>query len=271
MSITIAADPVLAHLGPFAIRWYSLAIMLGIAVALYVSAREARRRGLDPDIILSLAWWAIPGGIIGARLLHVVDRFDAYRRDPLQILLIQRGGLAVFGAVLGGALAAWLFTRRRRLPFAALADTVAPGLVLAQAIGRIGCVFNGDAWGAPTTVPWAFVYTNPAAYIPRDLLGVPTHPYPLYDMALNLAIFAVLWRLRGRAWPAGAYFLTYLALYAASRFALTFVRQERVWFWGLQEAQVIALLTLAGALLLLLRLGWRRRATPRVLGGAGVA
>ncbi len=271
MTITIAADPALLHLGSFAIRRYSLAILFGIAVAIYVSTREARRRGLDPEVILSLAGWAVPGSLVGARLFHVVDRFDAYRRDPLQILMIQRGGLAVFGAVLGGALATWLFARRRGLAFAALADTIAPGLVLAQAIGRIGCVFNGDAWGGPTTVPWAFVYTNPNAYIPRDLLGVPTHPYPLYDMALNLAIFAVLWHLRVRAWPAGTLALTYLALYAASRFALTFVRQEHVWFWGLQQAQLIALLTLVGAALPLSRLVWRRQGTRRTLGDAGVA
>jgi len=269
--ITIAADPVLLHLGPLAIRWYSLAILTGIAVAIALSSREARRKGLDPDLILSLSGWAVVGGILRARLFHVVDRFDAYRRDPAAILAIGRGGLVIYGAVLGGALATWLFARRRGVPFAALADTIAPGLVLAQGLGRIGCVFNGDAWGAPTTVPWAFVYTNPHAFIPPELLGVPTQPYPLYDLALNLAIFALLWRLRARPWPAGTLFLIYLTLYAASRFALTFVRQERIWFWGLQEAQIIALLTLAGTLLVLIRRTWQRRSAARMFGDAGVA
>lgn len=260
--ITISADPVLAHLGPLALRWYSLAILAGIAVAIAVATREVRRKGLAPDLIFSLAGWAVVGGIVGARLFHVVDRFDDYRRHPANILAIQQGGLAIFGAVLGGALATWLFARRHGVSFAVLADSIAPGLVLGQAIGRIGCVFNGDAWGAPADVPWAFVYTNPHAFIPRDLLGVPTHPYPLYDIVLNLAIFALLWRLRARPWPAGTLFLTYLAVYAVGRFALTFVRQERVWFWGLQEAQVIALLTLAAVTLLLTWLARRQPSAP---------
>lgn len=251
--ITIALDPVLVQLGPFPLRWYSLMIALGIATAIGVSLREARRKGLHPDIISALTGWAVIGGIVGARALHVLDRFDDYRRNPAAAFNIAQGGLAIFGAVLGGAVATWLFARRHSLSFAVLADTLAPGLVLAQAIGRLGCVVNGDAWGVPTNLPWAFVYTNPNAFIPASLLGVPTHPYPLYDMALNLALFGLLWWLRTRLRPAGALFLIYLALYAVGRFGLTFIRQERVWFWGLQEAQVLALLALSGAALLLIQ------------------
>lgn len=258
--ITIALDPVLVQLGPFPLRWYSLLIGVAIAVGLALSAREARRKGLAPDLIPALAFWAIGGGIAGARALHVVDRFDDYRRNPAAILNIAQGGLAIFGAVLGGALATWLFARRRGVSFAVLADTVAPGLVLAQALGRLGCVVNGDAWGAPTGVPWAIVYTNPRAFIPTDLLGVPTHPYPLYDLALNVGIFALLWRARARVRPDGALFLIYLALYALGRFGLTAVRQERVWFWGLQEAQVLAVGAFVAALALLARLALRQRA-----------
>jgi phosphatidylglycerol---prolipoprotein diacylglyceryl transferase len=263
--ITIALDPVLVQLGPFPLRWYSLMIGVAIAAALALTSREARRKGLAPEIIPALAAWAIGGGIAGARLLHVADRFEDYRRDPAAILNVAQGGLAIFGAVLGGALATWLFARRYGLSFATLADTIAPGLVLAQGIGRLGCVVNGDAWGAPTGVPWAFVYTNPRAFIPAELLGVPTHPYPLYDLALNVGIFALLWRLRARLRADGALFLIYLALYALGRFGLTVVRQERVWFWGLQEAQVLALVAFVAAAAALARLALRRR------GAAGVA
>lgn len=262
--ITIALDPVLLRVGPFPLRWYSLMIALGVLVATALATREAARKGLDPETIPALAGWALVGGIAGARALHVIDRFDEYRDRPLAILNVMQGGLAIFGAVFGGALATWLFARRRGLSFAVLADTIAPGLVLAQAIGRLGCVVNGDAWGGPTNLPWAFVYTNPRAFIPTDLLGVPTHPYPLYDLALNLALFALLWRLRTRPLPVGALFLIYLALYAVGRFALTFVRQERIWFLGLQEAQVIALLAFAGAAILLGRLLLRSGRSPAV-------
>lgn len=259
--ITIALDPVLVQLGPFPVRWYSLMIAVAIAVALTLASREARRKGLHPDIIPSLAIWAIGGGIVGARAFHVIDRFDEYRRNPAAILAIAQGGLAIFGAVFGGAVATWLFARRQGVSFAVLADTIAPGLVLGQAIGRLGCVVNGDAWGAPTGLPWGFVYTNPRAFIPTELLGVPTHPYPLYDLLLNLGIFAILWRYRTRLRQDGALFLIYLALYAIGRFGLTVVRQERIWFWGLQEAQVLALGALAVALALLARLALRQRAS----------
>lgn len=257
--ITIALDPVLARLGPFPIRWYSLFIMAGIAAGVWLSTREARRRGLPPDAIPALAGWAVLGGIVGARALHVIDRFDEYRRDPAMVLHLGQGGLAIYGAVLGGALATWLFARREGLSFAVLADAIAPGLAVALAVGRLGCLVNGDAWGAPTNLPWAVVYTNPRAFIPADLLGVPTHPYPVYDMALNLAVVALLWRLRRRVLPSGTLFLIFLALYSLGRFALTFVRQERVWFWGLQEAQLLALLGLAGATVLLFRRALRQR------------
>lgn len=262
--ITIALDPVLFRIGPFPVRWYSLMIALAIAAAVALAAREAQRRGLDPETIPALAWWAIGGGIVGARLLHVIDRFDDYRRDPAAILNVAQGGLAIYGAVLGGALATWVFARRRGVSFATLADTIVPGLALAQAIGRLGCVINGDAWGAPTGAPWAFVYTNPHAFIPASLLGVPTHPYPLYDLALNLAIFATLWTLRARLHRPGALFLVFLVLYAPGRFALTFFRQERVWFWGLQEAQVLALAAFAIGVIALARLALRDRATRSV-------
>ena len=265
--ITIALDPVLFRLGPFPVRWYGLLIGLGIAAAIALALREARRKGLDAETIPALTLWALGGGLVGARALHVLDRFDDYRRDPLAILNVAQGGLAIYGAVLGGALGTWLFARRHELSFAVLADTVVPGLALAQAIGRLGCVVNGDAWGAPTGVAWAFVYINPHAFIPASLLGVPTHPYPLYDLALNLGIFAALWSLRTRLRQPGALFLVFLLLYAPGRFALTYVRQERVWFWGLQEAQVLALVAFAIGLGALARLALRRREWLR-LGGA---
>lgn len=100
--ITIALDPVLFRLGPFPVRWYGLLIGLGIATAIALGLREARRKGLDAETIPALTLWALGGGLVGARALHVLDRFDDYRRDPLAILNVAQGGLAIYGAVLGG-------------------------------------------------------------------------------------------------------------------------------------------------------------------------
>jgi phosphatidylglycerol:prolipoprotein diacylglycerol transferase len=211
----------------------------------------------------------VVGGLVGARLFHVVDRWDLYAADPLSALSVWQGGLAVYGGLIGGVLAGLAYAVRHGLPAWRLADAAAPGMILGQALGRLACIPNGDAYGAPAHVPWAFIYTHPGAMVPRELLGVPTHPYPAYELLFDAALFALLWRLRGVFKTDGALFLIYAALYAVGRFLLTFSRMERVWLWGLQEAQVIALLALGAALPLLLWRLWAGRGAPR--GGLGAA
>jgi phosphatidylglycerol:prolipoprotein diacylglycerol transferase len=112
-------------------------------------------------------------------------------------------------------------------------------------VGRLGCIINGDAYGGPTTMPWGFVYTNAGAMIPDALKGIPTHPYPVYEILWDLALLGLLLFLRRRSLPGGLLFLTYVAGYALGRFTLTFVRQEAIVLWGLQQAQVVALGALA--------------------------
>ena len=261
--IDIGLNPVITYIGPLALRWYSLAILTAIAVAVVVTRREFRRKGLPLSEYESLVFWTVAGGIVGARLLHVLDHWDEFVQHPAHILMIQEGGLAIYGAVLGGFLTLAFLSRSYHYPFLPLIDAVAPGLLLAQAVGRLGCIVNGDAWGRATNWPLGFVYTNPNAFLPSTLLGVPTHPYPLYDMALNLLVFAVIWRLRRRFLPDGTLFAAFVALYAPGRLLISFVRQERVWFWGLQEAQVIALLAfVVGTVALVWLLRHRATAQP---------
>lgn len=190
-------------------------------------------------------------GIIGARLFHIMDNTGRYLDDPATILDFRSDGLAIYGAVVGGFLGVVIGCRIYGLPLLHVIDAVAPGLVLAQGIGRFGCIVNGEAWGARTDSPFAFVYTNPDAFIPNRLLSVSTHPYPVYDMAMNFAIFGLLIRLRRKPPPDGALFATFVAVYAFGCCFISWVREGRVWFWGLQEAQVIsivAVIVAAGAL-----------------------
>lgn len=262
--IVIDIDPVIVHLGPFAaLRWYNLFFMLAIVVGVGLGVREAARKGLPREAVETLALWAVAGGLVGARLFHVVDRWDLYAAEPFRILNVWEGGLAVYGGIIGGVLTGLIYGWRRKLPGWKLLDAAAPGMILGQAVGRLACIPNGDAYGAPANVPWSVIYTNPQAMVPRDLLGVPTHPYPVYEMVFDLALFSLLWRLRSVFKTDGLLFLTYVGVYAVGRFLLTFFRMERIWFWGLQEAQVIALLALALALPLLL---WRLRVGPSVAG-----
>lgn len=257
--ITIDIDPMIAHLGPFMLSWYSLFFMLAVIVGVWLGVREARRKGLDGEQVQSLAIWAVLGGLVGGRLFHVVDRWDLYVSDPLRMLNIWEGGLAIYGGLIGGVLTGLAYAWRHGIPAWRLLDAAAPGMILGQAIGRLACIPNGDAYGAPTSLPWAFIYTNPAAMVPRDLLGVPTHPYAVYELLFNLVVLGLLWRLRGVFKTDGLLFLTYVGVYSAGRFLLTFFRMEQIWFSGLQEAQIIAVLSLAIALPLLIWRLWARQ------------
>lgn len=245
-SITIDIDPVLIHVGHLALGWYGIAIMLAITVAFLVVSREARRRGLDSEAVLSVAGWAVAGGMVGARLLFVLDHWSIYAADPLRSFAFQEGGLAIQGALLGGFAAAVLAARRAHLPVLSLADAAAPAVVLGQAIGRLGCLVTGDALGAPTSLPWGVRYVNPGAMASQ--LGVALQPVFAYEALWDVAVFALIWTLRTRIQQPGRIFALYLGLYAAGKFGLTFFRQERVWAWGLQEAQFVAAALLLGAL-----------------------
>ncbi len=254
--IVIDIDPVIFHLGHLELRWYSLAIILAIVAAVLITAYRAKKKGIATEHIYSLALWVVLGGIVGARLFHVIDHWEHYINNPAQILGFQ--GLAIWGALAGGGLALILYARTRHLPFGRLVDVVAPGLPVAQIIGRFGCIVNGDAYGGITSVPWAFIYVNPGSSIPGNFFGLPTHPYPVYEMIWNTIVLLVVLHLDRRFKKDGLVFLSYLSLYSLGRFALTFVRQENQFFWGLQEAQIVALLVVVASVAALMYLVGKR-------------
>lgn len=265
--IVISIDPVIFHLGGFELRWYSLAIMTGIITAMFISIYEGRRKGLPENEIFSLTLWVVLGGVVGARLFHVIDQWSYYAAYPSLILQFQRGGLAIWGALVGGGVVTVIYAKMKYLPLARLFDAVIPGVLVAQIIGRFGCIVNGDAYGGVTNVPWAFIYANPGALIPDNLRGIPTHPYPLYEIIWNGLALLAIWRLRHVFKKDGLLFLSYLPMYALGRFFLTFVRQEKVWFWGLQEAQVIAIVIMVISLGMFI--ASLRKPTPVVNQDAG--
>jgi phosphatidylglycerol:prolipoprotein diacylglycerol transferase len=169
----------------------------------------------------------------------------------VRTLYIWEGGLAIWGAVVGGLLVAALVSWQRGWRFPRLLDAAAPGLVLAQAIGRVACVITGDAVGKPTSGPFGLAYTSPNVMAPQ--LGVFYTPMPVYELLVNLGIFAVLWQLRGRNWPDGRVFLVYLTLYSLERFLLAFISSYRIIAFGLTQSQIVAVFGLAIGLGLLAR------------------
>lgn len=245
--MTISMNPNLLTLGPFIISWHGLLTALGVAVAVLVAGRLAQRAGMVPDQVYNVALWAIPGGIIGARLFHVVDKWDFYSQNLGAIIRLTDGGIAIWGALIGGFVAGVISAKINGYSIGKLADVAAPGIILGQMVGRVGCTINGDAYGAPTSMPWGVVYSNPGAFLPPSWIAdrVPTHPWPIYEILASAVILFVVWKLWGRVKPAGSLFLIYLSLYAFARFFLTFLRQEELHLIQLQEAQIVSLVVLA--------------------------
>ncbi len=256
--ITVPIDPILFSIGHFHVRWYSLIVMGAILLGLWLGAREAERRGFLKDDIYNGAFVVVGVGLVGARLFHVIDHWpDVYAANPISALFIWEGGLAIWGGVIGGFLAVALLAWRHKWRLPALLDALAPGLVLGQGVGRVACLITGDAMGKPTTGPLGFAYVSPNAMVPQ--LGVYYTPTPLFEIVMNLGVFAILWRLRGRNLPDGALALVYLVLYSAGRFVISIWSSYLTVAFGLNQAQIVSVLALAVALPLLAVLLLRQR------------
>lgn len=256
--IIINIDPVIFRIGDFELRWYSVVIILAVVVAIVIAAREGKRKGLTAEFVYSVAPWVLIAGLIGARLFHVIDQWEYYAGNPLHIFQVQQGGLAIWGGLFAGGVAAIAYARMRHIPVGRLADAVVPALLTAQIIGRFGCIVNGDAYGGATSLPWGFIYAHPNALIPSALFGVPTHPYPVYEILWNGATLLALLKLRHSFTKDGLLFFSYLSLYSLGRFALTFVRQENALFWQLQQAQVIAIAAMVVSVAVIVYLSRKR-------------
>ena len=225
--------------------WHGLLTAIAVLVGVLIAAllvRTANQPDLTEDRLYTVALFAIPGGVMGARVLHVLDKIDYYVAHPGSILAFQEGGLSLFGAIIGGTAAGVAAALVMRLPLRHLADQTAPGIILAQAVGRIGCTINGDAYGTSTSLPWGLLYTHPDAYSPPGHVG---HPAAVYEIFWDLLVFGVLWRWRRSRRPEGSTFLLYACLYSLGRFFISFVRADAVVWAGLQQAHILSLLVVA--------------------------
>lgn len=239
--------------------------MVALAVAtllIWAWYFTTKKGGITTDQVMAAALFMIPLGLIGARVVHVIDKFGYYWDHPGEIFGFE--GLAIYGTILGGIVGAWIYCRLRHIRLGPLADLVAPGAVLAQAIGRIGCIINGCCCGKPTSLPWAFTWTNPDSHaIACAPLGTPLHPTQLYELLGDLLIFALLfWVFRGRVKPSGSVLAIYLLLYSALTFTVRFWRADVEPFAGpVEEGQLIAIVIflLAAGWLVVNKARWVRR------------
>ena len=224
------------HLGPLPLRAYALAIIVGIVVATWLTMRRWRERGGDGDQVLDIVMWAVPFGIVGGRVYHVISSPDAYwgpGGDPVSALYIWNGGLGIWGAIALGAVGAYVGCRRAGVSFAVFADAVAPGLLVAQAIGRLGNWFNQELFGAVTTLPWGLEIDPSVSGYPE---GTLFHPTFLYELLWNLAAAALLVRLDRRLRLGhGRVFWLYVVLYTLGRSWIEMLRiDDAELVWGLR-------------------------------------
>ncbi|MCP9926495.1 prolipoprotein diacylglyceryl transferase [Cyanobium sp. CH-040] len=273
--------PLVFQLGPFALRWYGLLIALAVLVGLALSTRLARARGIDPGLIADLLPLVVLGAVFGARLYYVALEWRQYASNWVDVLTIWRGGIAIHGALIGGALTTILFCRWRRQPFWPLLDVLVPSVALGQAIGRWGNFFNSEAYGLPTQLPWKLKI--PAANrTPEFLEQLYFHPTFLYESLWNLGVAILLLVLFRRAsqgrirLPAGALSCIYLMAYSSGRVWIEGLRIDPLCLFaeppfcegGIRMAQLVSLVLIGlGGLGLWWLLG-RGRPLPDPSGAA---
>jgi len=242
--------PVLLHVGPISLYSFGAMLALAFLAAGAILADGLALRGLDRGHATSIVWWAAIGGLLGSRLLAVLNEWSRFVADPLSYLFTG-AGFVWYGGLVGGLVAVSIYLASRGLPWLAVSDAIAPGLVLGQAIGRIGCQLAGDGdWGTASPLPWAMAY--PAAIYGWEYApGVRVHPAPVYESLLYSAIFAVLLWIsrRPERFADGATIFSYLMLTGVARFLIEYVRIEPQFWLGLTEAQWFGVLSIVGGAL----------------------
>jgi prolipoprotein diacylglyceryl transferase len=272
------------HLGPVPLRAYALFIIIGIIAALLIGDRRWEARGGERGVIYDIALWAVPFGLIGGRLYHLATDWRTYFGEggagPIAALRIWDGGLGIWGAVALGGVGAWIACRRRDIPLPAFGDAIAPGIVLAQAIGRLGNYFNQELFGRETTLPWGleiFYRRDPAGFVDvHSLDGVSTgqlamvvQPTFLYELLWNLFIFVVLIYLDRRfTLGHGRLFATYVAGYCIGRFWVELLRDDTAThIAGIRINSFTSTFVLIGAVVYLI-LAPKGREDPATLSGS---
>lgn len=229
--------PILFQLGGLELRSYGVIVAFSVFIALWVSTREAGRKGIDRALIQDFVPYALFAGIIGARIYFILFSEPSYfYRNPWEILAFWHGGIGVIGSILGGFLAAVWYCRKKHISFWRFADILALGIPLGQTVGQFACLLNGDSWGKPTNLPWAITYTDPRSLAPLD---IPLHPIEIYEMVAYFLVFLIVWRTREKWRTDGFTFFTYLAGYGAARFSVEVFRgQPAIFTRGIPAAQV---------------------------------
>lgn len=243
--------PILFKIGPVTI--YSLGVFwaLGALAGSWIASLELRRHRYKPELASSMVAAAAIGGLIGARLLLILEEWSSFTRSPWDFIF-SGAGFSWYGGLIGGSLAVTWVVRRHGIPWLKAADISAPAAALAYGIGRIGCFLAGDAtWGKVTDVPWAMAFPNAVFGWVDPLTGVPyapgvkVHPTQLYELIQSLIVFSILWPLKSKGYREGTIFWLYLILAGSMRFTVEFLRANPIVALSMTEYQWISIVLAA--------------------------
>ena len=263
-------NPIILSIGPIHIYWYGFFIVLGIIAAIMVTIKIARHYKIKEDQVLDLAFWLIIGGVIGARIFHILIEWRYYLNNPIDIFKVWQGGLAIHGAIIAGLIIVYCYAKKIKTDFWKLTSIIVPGLALAQAIGRWGNYFNQELFGRPTSLPWG-IFINPMNRPFEYFSNSYFHPTFLYESLGDFLIFAFLFL--GQAWfikkkkvkeiNFKILVFGYLILYSVLRFMLEYLRLDSAYIiGGLRHAQITSLVMIIASL------AWMTISLRKAKGGA---
>lgn len=262
-SIVGTIDRVAFSFGPFTVYWYGIIIGAAMLLAITLASKEGKKRGLGEEDIIDMAMWAIPLGLIGARIYYVLFQWEYYIKKPLEIIAIWQGGIAIYGGLIAGGLVVYWFTKKKGIPFSLMLDILAPYVLLAQSIGRWGNFINQEAHGEAVTRTFLENLYLPKFIIDQmQINGTYYHPTFLYESLWSLLGFAIIIMLRNRKnlLRRGEVALSYVIWYSVGRFFIEGMRTDSLWMGDfLRVSQGLSLLLFVGAIAIWI---YRRRDYP---------
>ena len=257
LAIKIGLDPKLFEVAGVEITWHGLFTAVGVIAGVGVAAIVGRRAGFNEDSTYNVALALVIGGIIGARALYVIENWSLFEHDIGKVFAVNTGGISIYGALIGGTLGAWGYALVSKLPnIPRAADIAAMGGIMGMAVGRIGDVINGEHFAKSTDLPWGVTYTNPnsPSYLRFGGATEVQHPAVGYELLGDLVIFALLALIYSRVRRGGVVFFCWMFLYGALRLGVSFFRLDDIVWLGLRTAQLIAIVSMAVAVLMVIYL-----------------
>lgn len=238
----------------FGIRfyYYGLIIGLSIVIALWIMQLRSKKYQITRNELESVIWWALIPGLVGARIYHVIDNFSYYFIRPFDVVAVWKGGMAIYGALIGGLLGLIYASKLNKVRLLSLLDLAAPAVILGQAIGRWGNFFNQEAFGPPTNLPWK-IYISPANRLWPYLEADYFHPLFLYEFLFNLISFFILLMVSRKSKLPGSVVGWYMILYGTDRFIIEFGRLDTAIIWGIKVAHILSLFIIILGVIMLLR------------------